>query len=79
MSADTQGPEAPPAPPADPSRELWVFIGRLEERTRAARVVASWKRYCAHHAPNNHEAQALLSKVALEILCTTGEEATDAY
>lgn len=62
---------------ADPLRETWVLIGRLEERTRAVRVVASWKDYCAHHAPGSHELQAILSKVALEILCSTEEETTE--
>lgn len=66
--------------PDDPGslREMWVFIGRLEERARAARVVASWKRYAAHHAPVNYEAQALLSKAALEIMCSIEEESGDA-
>ncbi len=57
-------------------REMWVFIGRLEERARAARIVASWKRYAAHHAPANYEAQALLSKAALEIMCAVEEDNT---
>lgn len=75
MAPDPSPAPAPGEAPADPMRDLWVFIGRLEERARAARVVARWKRYAGHHAPGNYEAQALLSKVALEILCSTeGEE-----
>lgn len=64
------------APIAQPhaTREMWVFIGRLEERARAARIIASWKRYAMHHAPDNHAAQGLLSKAALEILCAIEEE-----
>lgn len=67
-----------PNPPDQTARDMWVFIGRLEERARAARVVAQWKRYALHHAPNNHEAQALLSKAALEIMCALEEERGDA-
>jgi hypothetical protein len=68
----------PEAIPLAPERELWLMIGHIEERSRAARVVARWKRYAAHHAPGNVEAQGLLSKVALEILCAVEEEPTDA-
>lgn len=66
-----------PAPVASPERELWRFIGHVEERTRAARVVARWKRFCATQSPGDFELQAVLSKVALEILCAVEEEGGD--
>ena len=62
-------------PPLSPERELWRMIGAVEERTRAARIIARWRAYAAHHAPANVEAHALLSKAALEILCAVEGEA----
>lgn len=78
VGAPAPAPAPEPAPQPEASlRDIWMLIGRIEERTRAGRVIASWKRYVATHQPEAFEMQAILSKVALEILCST-EEPDDA-
>lgn len=56
-----------------PEREMWVLIGRIEERTRCGRVVADWKRFAATQKPDDFDTQALLSQVVLEIIYATEE------